>query len=123
MSKTFRPLADLQQVILARGLVARPLNGERMTMAVVDLDPGAGLPEHHHANEQMGLVLTGSLTMRIGGEKRELRPGDTYLIPSEVVHDAVTGPDGATVIDVFAPVRADWEKLEHLAPAPSSRWP
>jgi hypothetical protein len=26
------------------------------------------------------------------------------------------GPDGAVVIDVFAPVRGDWEELEKSAP-------
>ena len=53
---------------------------------------------------------------------RELHAGDTYVIPSDVPHDAVTGLEGATVIDVFAPIRADWEKLQRLDPAPGF-WP
>jgi hypothetical protein len=70
------------------------------------------LPEHHHENEQLGFVIAGMVTMVIGGEKRELHTGDTYAIPSHVPHSAVAGPDGATVTDVFAPVRADWAKIE-----------
>lgn len=109
--------------MLAKGLIARSVTGERMTMAVVDLEPGAALPEHHHANEQMGFVLSGSLTMRIGGEARELHPGDSYVIPGDVPHNAMTGPEGAVVVDVFAPIREDWDRLEHLPPAKSARWP
>jgi quercetin dioxygenase-like cupin family protein len=93
-----------------------------MTMAVVDLAPDAVLPEHHHENEQLGFVIAGALTMRIGTEKRELQPGDTYAIPSHVPHDAVAGPDGATVADVFAPVRADWAELKRTEPNAGS-WP
>jgi quercetin dioxygenase-like cupin family protein len=93
-----------------------------MTFAVVDLEPGAALPEHHHENEQMGLVISGTITMRIGSDKRELHAGDTYVIPSDVPHDAHTGPEGATVVDVFAPIRADWENLARLDPTPGF-WP
>jgi quercetin dioxygenase-like cupin family protein len=60
--------------------------------------------------------------MRIGTEERELQAGDTYNIPSHVSHDAVAGPDGATVVDVFVPVREDWKKLDRLDPA-EPRWP
>jgi len=120
--KTYEALHDMRPYAITSGIRARAVNGDRMTLAVVDLDPGAALPEHHHENEQLGFILTGSMTMRIGGQKRELNPGDTYSIASHVPHDAVAGPDGATVVDVFAPVRADWDKLERAHPSPG-RWP
>ena len=120
--KTFQPLGDLRPYRLRDGITARAVNGERMTLAIVDLDPGAVLAEHHHPNEQMGFVLSGTMTMTIGGEKRELRAGDTYVIPSDVPHDAATGPEGCTAVDVFNPLRADWEQLPRLDPSPG-RWP
>ncbi len=120
--KTYQPLTDLRPYQIRDGITARAVHGERMTMAVVDLEPAAVLAEHHHENEQMGFVLSGSMTMRIGGERRELRAGDTYVIPSDVPHDAVTGPEGCTAVDVFAPIREDWEKLSRLDPSPG-RWP
>jgi len=104
------------------GAVARAVHGERITMAVIDLDPEVAIPTHQHENEQVGFVIKGSITMTIGDETRELRAGETYLIPSQTPHAARTGPDGATVVDVFSPVRADWERLERLEPAPG-RWP
>ena len=93
-----------------------------MTIAVVDLDPGAVLPEHHHENEQLGFVIAGTITMRIGNDKRELHVGDMYAIPSDVPHDALAGPDGCTVTDVFAPPRVDWRAMKRSDPAPG-RWP
>ena len=102
--------------------MARTLKGERMTLAVVDLEPNSSVPEHSHENEQLGFILQGSMTFTVGGDKRELHAGDTYVIPSEVRHDAVAGPEGCTAVDVFAPVRADWEKLPRPDPSPG-RWP
>ena len=120
--KTFESLRDIRPHALNKGITARAVQGERMTMAVVDVDPDTVMPEHHHENEQLGFVVAGSLTMVIGGESRELHPGDTYTVPSHVPHHIVVGPKGCTLLDVFAPVRADWEQLPRLDPSPGF-WP
>jgi quercetin dioxygenase-like cupin family protein len=103
-------------------VVARAVHGERQSLAVVELDPDAVVPEHQHENEQLGIVITGSLTFRIGDETRVLGAGETWTIPSNVPHEVMAGPAGAVVIDVFAPVRADWNELEHSGPR-DPRWP
>ena len=120
--KTFEPLRDIRPHALREGITARAVEGERMTMAVVDLEPNIAMPEHHHENEQLGFVIAGSMTMWIGDAKADLHPGDTYAIPSDVPHHVVVGPDGCSVLDVFAPVREDWKKLERLDPSRPS-WP
>ena len=119
---TFQAVPRLRPVALADGVRARAVSGERITMAVVDLEPNAVVSEHRHENEQLGFVIRGSITMRIGDEVLECHAGDTYTIPSNVEHGAAAGPDGATVTDVFAPIRADWRDKEHLDPAPGN-WP
>ena len=43
-------------------------------------------------------------------------------IPAGVPHRARGGRGGATVVDVFSPPRADWERLERLEPA-AGNWP
>ena len=55
-----------------------------MTLASVDLGPNVRVPEHHHENEQLGIVIQGSVTFTIGAESRVLGPGETYVIPSHV---------------------------------------
>ena len=104
------------------GAVARAVHGERVTFAVVDLDPEIVVPEHRHDNEQLGIVLKGSVTMTIGGETARLGVGETYVIRGGVPHAAEAGPEGATVIDVFNPTREDWEQVERLEPS-AGAWP
>jgi quercetin dioxygenase-like cupin family protein len=103
------------------GVVGRAVHGERLTMGVIELDPDSMVPEHRHENEQLGMVLAGSLRFRVADETRELGPGDTWSIPADVPHEVETGPDGAVVLDVFAPVREDWKTLERVERP--SRWP
>lgn len=90
---------------------ARKVDGERITLALVELAADAVVPGHRHENEQMGMVITGSITFTIGDEIRTLGPGGTWRIPSDMPHQASVGPAGAVVIDIFAPVRSDWDTL------------
>lgn len=101
---------------------ARRVEGERITMAVVELAPDSIVPGHRHENEQMGMVITGSITFAIGDETRELGPGGTWRIPSGMPHQVSVGPAGAVVIDIFAPIRSDWDALPSQAPTPPN-WP
>jgi quercetin dioxygenase-like cupin family protein len=101
---------------------ARVIVGRNASLAVVELAPNAVVPEHHHEHEQLGMCIEGSITFRIAGERRELGPGGTWRIPSNMPHDGVAGPDGAIVVDIFSPVRADWDALPRSAPR-RARWP
>ena len=118
----FEHLGDLAPQQLYPGFLARAIHGDELTLAVVEIDPGAELPEHHHANEQFGIVISGSLVFRVGDEERELVPGTTWRIPSEVPHSARAGGDGAVVLDVFSPPRADWQALD-ASEQQTPRWP
>jgi quercetin dioxygenase-like cupin family protein len=119
---TFDQLQALRPYAIWDGVVARALHGEKLTVAVIDLEPNVAVPEHRHLNEQLGFVAEGSITMTVGGDSRELHRGDTYVIASDLPHAALAGPEGATVIDVFSPPRADWEALERPEPSPGA-WP
>jgi quercetin dioxygenase-like cupin family protein len=118
----FAELNGIAPIKIWEGAVARAVQGERLTLAVVDLEPDQAVPEHHHDNEQLGFVLKGSITMVVGGESRTLRPGEAYAIPSQVPHSAHSGPEGASVVDVFCPVRSDWASLPRLEPSVGA-WP
>jgi len=118
----FDSLASLDLQGIWDGVHARVVHGERQTFSVVELDPDTVVPEHHHEQEQLGMCLGGSLLFRVGDESRRLQPGDTWSIPSNVPHDVHVGPDGAVVIDVFAPTRDDWRETP-TADAREPRWP
>ena len=118
----FHRLEDLDVIQVWETVVARAVHGERQSLAVVELEPNALVPEHRHENEQLGIVIEGSLEFRIEDETKHLGPGETWTIPSNVPHEVIAGPLGAVVIDVFAPVRADWNELEQSRPR-EPRWP
>jgi quercetin dioxygenase-like cupin family protein len=102
---------------------ARRVEGERITLAIVELAPNAVVPEHRHAAEQLGMVIRGEMHFTVDGETRDLGPGGTWRILGDRPHDVVAGPDGAVVIDVFTPIRSDWEDRAIVDPAPAPRWP
>jgi quercetin dioxygenase-like cupin family protein len=108
---SLRDLATLTPIRIWEGVRARRVQGDQLTLAIVELDPGAVVPEHRHSNEQNGMVIQGEVVFRIGDEERRLGPGGTWQILGGVPHSVVTGPEGAVVIDVFAPIRADWDGL------------
>ena len=115
-------VADIPPQRIWDGVVARSVQLGNLTMAVVELDPNAIVPEHRHDNEQAGIVLAGSVAFTVADETRELSVGGTWRIPGNTPHSVVAGPEGATVIDVFAPARADWQELGYEPPRPP-RWP
>lgn len=118
----FQAVAKLKPTRIWDGVLARTLNGDRVTIGFVDIEPNVLVPEHQHENEQVGFVLRGSVTMTVEGQARELRVGETYTIASLLPHSAKAGADGVSVVDVFAPVRQDWKTKPTVDPFPG-RWP
>jgi quercetin dioxygenase-like cupin family protein len=118
----YQAVSKLKPARIWDGVLARVVNGERVTIGFVDIDPDVQVPEHRHENEQVGFVQRGSVTMVIAGQSRELRVGETYTIASQVPHSAKAGSAGASVVDVFAPVREEWKKAPLVEPFPG-QWP
>ncbi len=118
----FGNLDEIRPIGIWDGVLARTVDGERLGFAVVELDPNAVVSEHRHENEQLGMVVRGTVTFRVGEETRDLGPGGTWVIPSNVPHEVHVGPEGAVVIDLFSPVREDWAALER-SEAKTPHWP
>jgi quercetin dioxygenase-like cupin family protein len=118
----FGSVSSLDLRRIWEGVHGRVVHGERITLGVIELDPGSVVPEHRHEHEQLGICLSGSLVFRAGDESRELGPGETWCIRGNVPHEVRVGPGGAVVIDVFAPPRQDWRDSDRVEPR-SPRWP
>jgi quercetin dioxygenase-like cupin family protein len=118
----FHHLSELAVLPIWDGITARRVDGGEMTFSIVELGPGTVVSPHQHPNEQMGVVLRGQLRFTVGDRTGDLYPGDVYAVPGGVPHEVVAGPEGAVVVDVFAPVRDDWARFAPEAPRPCS-WP
>lgn len=119
---TFNSVHTLPVTRIWDGVTARIVHSELITLAIVELSPGAEVGEHRHVNEQLGFVISGSLRFCVDGFVRNRGPGDIWRILADVPHSAVAGPTGAVVAEVYSPVRADWAGLPDL-PAQTPLWP
>jgi quercetin dioxygenase-like cupin family protein len=95
---------------LAAGVTGRPLFGEGAMLNLIEFEPGAVVPLHSHPHEQLGIVLRGVQVLVVDGVEHPLGPMEAYVLPGGVEHSAHCGPDGATVLDVFQPVREDYRE-------------
>lgn len=122
MSDTFDHVDTIRPRRIWDGVLARLVQSELITMAIVELEPNAEVLEHQHVNEQLGFVIEGSITFTVDGETKQVGPGGTWRILADVPHNAQAGPEGATVAEVYSPVRADWAALDTEEPV-QARWP
>jgi quercetin dioxygenase-like cupin family protein len=104
--------AEFEEVADGVYLAALP-TGDRAGMIYWRIEPGATLPSHAHANEQLGFVIDGELVAIVEGEEYTLRAGDAYMFSSDERHGAENRTaDDAIGIGVLAPPRdePDWRR-------------
>lgn len=104
----FHNFAELDDAVareLAPGVATRVVAGDQAMFSVVSFEPNAAGSMHSHPEEQWGVVLEGSGVRTQDGVAVPVAVGDFWRTPGGVEHDFVAGPDGAKVLDVFAPPR------------------
>lgn len=95
-----------ERIDTRRGITARVVHAEKLTVAHVRLLPGAVAPIHAHPHEQVTNVIAGELELTVNGETEILAPGQAVVLPPSVPHSA-KAVTACYVIDVFHPVRED----------------
>ncbi len=81
--------------------------GDKTLMAEFRLEQGADLPKHNHPHEQTGYLVSGEITLTIGDQTHQVKPGDSWCIAGDVEHKA-TALEDSVAIEVFSPVREDY---------------
>lgn len=107
----FIDIESIPEIEPAPGCKLRTPYGENLMLSQVTMDEGAIIPLHSHPHEQAGVLLSGSLEFQIGDETRIVKPGELYIIPSNVEHKAVAIGGPAVVLDVFSPIREDYVEM------------
>jgi quercetin dioxygenase-like cupin family protein len=68
-------------------------------------EPGLEFEQHSHPQEQVTIVQTGRLLMRIEGEIVELKKGDVCFVAPTILHStSVLGDERVESISIFSPV-------------------
>lgn len=74
------------------------ITGQELEIGYYTEPKGTGAKPHRHRSEQMMMVLSGRLRMRIDDEVRELGPGEVALILSDQEHEQRALEDGTRFI-------------------------
>jgi mannose-6-phosphate isomerase-like protein (cupin superfamily) len=56
--------------------------------------PNAHYPDHSHAAETAHIVLSGEMTLTMGGKTGTYRAGERCDVPADALHSARMGPKG-----------------------------
>ena len=94
-----RPLPGIRQKTL--------VFGERTLMTEFLLERDSVLPNHAHPYEQTGYLVKGHIVLKLGEREHDIRPGDSWNIPMNVIHGARVLED-SVAIEVFSPAREDY---------------
>ena len=84
--------------------------GKKVMIAKMKFKDGFVVPLHHHENEQITNVISGTIRFWFGANKEQmfdLNAGEVVVIPAHVPHEALMIGD-VEEIDTWAPIREDW---------------
>jgi quercetin dioxygenase-like cupin family protein len=97
----------LEKEDIGGGLVMQYLGcGNHMNVLHWDIADGGVVELHHHESEQFGYIIKGGFDMNVGDDRKTLREGDCYFIPSNVPHRFVAVGE-TEAIDIFSPFKPD----------------
>jgi quercetin dioxygenase-like cupin family protein len=79
-----------------------PGTGYETVIGIAEIKGDIAIGRHTHPGPESGYLLEGGFTLLIDGQApRELKAGDSYVIPAGTIHDAKTGSNGAKVIATY----------------------
>ncbi len=111
-------LNEIQFTESSPGAYSRLIAGRGMQASFLRMNPGAVFAQHIHPEEQLMIVLRGSIDEIIMDGVVSMAKGDLLLLPADMVHGGTVGDLGCDVLDVFWPVRPDYtQKMENALAA------
>ena len=102
----------LEKIDMGEGVIRQYLGeGKLMNAQHWNMADRSEVKLHKHPQEQFGYVIKGGFKMTIGGQTAELKAGDAYFIPPDVLHEFIALGE-TEAIDIFSPVKTDfpWKK-------------
>jgi quercetin dioxygenase-like cupin family protein len=87
------------------GVQRRAFDAQSATVTRYDFAPSAIFPLHRHPQEQVTIVDSGTVTMRIAETECALEAGAFSVVRGGVEHGITAGPDGARITAIVVPRR------------------
>ena len=82
--------------------ITRLAEGENAFMGMLELDPGAAVPEHQDATEEYIYFLSGSGTLTMAGTPYEVGAGSLVYMPAGITVSYQNGDTPLVALQVFA---------------------
>lgn len=103
---------DVQRTELSPGAWSQLFNNKGAQASFLFMDPNSQFDYHNHPEEQLMIVLGGATEEFIMDQKVPMKKGDILYLPGQMVHGGINSPQGCEVLDVFFPVRPDYQEKE-----------
>ena len=97
----FFKLEELPAALVAPGhstAQGQTVTGKELEIGVYSEPRGTGAKPHRHLSEQMMMVLSGRMRIRIENEVREVGPGEVALILSNQEHEQIALDDNTRFV-------------------------
>jgi quercetin dioxygenase-like cupin family protein len=97
----FFKLKEMPESVVAPGestAFGPTITGEELEMGYYTEPKGTGAKPHHHPSEQIIMVLSGRLRVRIGKDTRDIGPGEVALIPGNQEHEQQALEEGTRFV-------------------------
>jgi quercetin dioxygenase-like cupin family protein len=88
-----------------RQVVTTAATEGRLVALTVDMPPGLHVDEHvHEAEDQITIVISGSVGARVGTEELQLTDGSIAFLPRGIPHSQWNSGDGvARIVEIYTP--------------------
>jgi gluconolactonase len=113
--------SSLTAIDIAPGVKARLAWGKGEMLEILDMAKGAAYPEQKLGEELFTAVTGGSATCALDGKNLELPKDSVLYMTPGMTRSLKAGPDGAKVLEVYSPVRADLLKLAGVTLPPDAK--
>jgi quercetin dioxygenase-like cupin family protein len=94
------------------GVARQSFSSERATVTRYRFEAGASFPRHSHDQEQVTLVLEGTVEMALAHERITLESGGFCVVPGGVEHGITAMDGGADILAVVMPPRERSDEYE-----------
>ena len=103
---------QLPREFVRKGIERCGFRGENVIMVMNFIEPDIKVNPHKHTFEQLAICIEGEFDYHVGDEVYHMSPGSMLRVPPGVMHYAQpTGKTVAKNLDVFAPIRDDYNHL------------
>lgn len=106
-------LHDIQFTQLDEGAFSRLLWGRNAQLGFLSMDPGYFMPSQSVPEEELMIVLRGTMDKKIENHAVPIEKGDILLLPPNTAHGGSAGDYGCDILEVFWPVRPDYVDIRN----------